>query len=309
MVLDEGKEGLDNYLANEITSKGVSTRILDDEPFEYINQSLPLTTLQTFNFQGNAKNFFGPRSSQKKDEVLVKTGEVKIPSLYTRGKDSIEAERNGNLMLFRSELGIKDRESRRNRSEISDLYLSSPPPARSKKKDSRTEKKEKTAHQNIKKNNEKLKMIVNNLATAVSYSFQNALSLQEQQSQGIDKSFLTIFLRREVKKMYLIKELIEELEAITNRFKFNEDDFKDISENVERLHSLMLKDLKDISSKEIPHENRKHYPGFFAVFAIIGRIMAVIGLAVVFLGKWSGLLVFIFLVLVLFLVISQHFVE
>ena len=152
-------------------------------------------------------------------------------------------------------------------------------------------------------------MIVNNLATAVSYSFQNALSLQEQQSQGIDKSFLTIFLRREVKKMYLIKELIEELEAITNRFKFNEDDFKDISENVERLHSLMLKDLKDISSKGNPHENREYYPGFFAVFAIIGRIMAVIGLAVVFLGKWSGLLVFIFLVLVLFLVISRHFVE
>ena len=113
MVLDEGNEGLDDYLANEITCKGVSTRILDDEPFEYINQSLPLTTLQAFKFQGRAKNFFGPRSSQKKDEVLVKTGQVKIPSLYTRGKDSIEAERNGNLMLFRSELGIKDRESKR----------------------------------------------------------------------------------------------------------------------------------------------------------------------------------------------------
>ena len=28
-------------------------------------------------------------------------------------------------------------------------------------------------------NNEKLQMIVNNLATAVSYSFQNALALQE----------------------------------------------------------------------------------------------------------------------------------
>ena len=105
--------------------------------------------------------------------------------------------------------------------------------------------------------------------------------------------------------MCLIKELIEELQAITtcSRFKFHGDDFKDISETVKSLHSLMREDLNAPLSDEIPHENRKYYPGFIAVFAIIGRIIAVIVLAVVFFGKWSGLLVFIFLVLVLFLVI------
>lgn len=307
-VLDEEEEGLDKYLANEISIKDESKRILDDELFEHANQSLPLTAAQALKFQGRAKHFFGPRPTQRNDGMLVKTGKVQITSLNTQGKHSIEAERKDNLLLFRNALGNKEMESQRNRSEISDLSLSLPLPARNKKKGSRTEKKGKTTQQNMEKNNEKLKMIVNNLATAVLYSFQNAFALQEQQSQEVDKSFLKLLLRREVKKMYLIKELIEELEAITSRFKFHEDDFKDISENVESLHSLMRKDLKDLSSEEIQHENRKYYPGFIAVFAIIGRIMAVIGLAVLLLGKWSGLLVFIFLVLVLFLVI-RHFVK
>jgi len=306
-VLDEGKDGLDQYFANEISSRGVPTRILDDEPFECTNQSLPLTAFQAFTFQGRAKHFFGPRSTQRKDEMFVKTGEDKIASVNNQGKHSLEAQRKDHLLLFRSELGNNKMELQRNRSKISDLSFFSLPPARNKKNDSGKEKKEKATQQNMEKNNAKFKMIVNNLATAVSYSFQNALALHEQQSQGLDQSILTFFLRREVKKMYLIKELIAELEAITIRFKFHED-FTDISETVESLHSLMRKDVKDFSSKEIPLENRKCYPGFIAVLAIIVRIMGVIGLTVAFLGKWSGLLVFIFLVLALFLVI-RHFLE
>ena len=92
--------------------------------------------------------------------------------------------------------------------------------------------------------------------------------------------------------MCLIKELIEELQAITtcSRFKFHGDDFKDISETVKSLHSLMREDLNAPLSDEIPHENRKYYPGFIAVFAIIGRIIAVIGLTVVFFWEmvWSS---------------------
>ena len=195
------------------------------------------------------------------------------------------------MLLFRSELANKETKSQRNRSEIRKLSWSLSPPAKNKK-DRGTDKNEKAVQQNMETNNEKLKMIVNNLATAVSYSFHNALALRDQKNQVIDKSSLTFFLRREVRKMCLIKELIEELQAITtcSRFKFHVDDFKDISETVESLHSLMREDLNAPSSDEIPHENRKYYPSFIAVFAIIGRIIAVIGLTVVFFWEmvWSS---------------------
>lgn len=311
-VLDEGEEGLNRYLSNEISSKGVSRRILDDQLFEHdVNQNLPLTTFQALKFQGKTNRFMGPRSTQRNDEMLVKTGEVKIASLMTQkfhsaeGKRSTEAERMDKLLLFRSERGNKGMKYQRNHSEISDLSLTVLSPARNKRKDSGTEKKEKAAQQQMEKNNEQLKMIVNNLATAISYSFQNALALQELHSQEIDKSFLKFFLRREVRKMFLIKELIKELDAFSYRFKFHENDFKDICETVESLHSLMCHDLKGPCSEEIPHEDGKYYLRFITAFAIIGCIMAAIGLTVIFLGKWSGLVVFIFLVLVFFLMIRH----
>lgn len=315
-ALYEGEEGLDKYLANEIGRKDVSRRILEDELFEHkATRNLPLTAFQALKLQGRSKHFVEPRSTQSRnDEILLKTGKVKTASLSTHnflsavGKHSTELETMNKLLLFRSrgDLANKETISQRNRSEIRELSWSLPPPARNKKKDSGTDRNEKAAQQNLETNNEKLKVIVNNLATAVSYSFQNALALQDQKNQVIDKSFLTFFLRREVRKMCLIRELIEELKAITtcSRFKFPEGEFKDISETVESLHSLMREHLKNPSSEEIPSENRNYYPGFIAVFAIIARIIAVIGLTVVFLGKWSGLLLFIFLVSVLFLVIK-----
>ena len=314
-VLDEGKEELDRYLANEINSKRVSRRIVEDEVFEHNNnQSLPLTAFQALKFQGRTKHFVGSRSIRKNDDKPLKTSEVKIASLASQNfhlaesKRSTEAKRTDKLLLLQSERGNKGTKLQPNRSEISDLSsLSLPLPARNKKKISGAKENEKATQRNMEKNNEKLKMIVNNLVSAVSYSFQNALALQEQRSQEIDNSFLAFFLRREVRKMYLIKELIEELKAITIRFKFHEVDFKDISETVESLHCLMRKDLKDPSSEEIPQENRKYYPGVIALLAITGRIMAVIGLAVAFFDKWSGLLAFIFFVLMFFLVI-RHFV-
>lgn len=314
-ALCEGEEGLDKYLANEIGRKDESRRILEDELFEHkASRNLPLTAFQALKFQGRSKHFVEPRSTQRKDKILLTTGKVTTASLTTQnflsavGKHSTELETMDKLLLFRSrgDLANKETISQRNRSEIRELSWSLPPPARNKKKDSGLDRNEKAAQQNLETNNEKLKVIVNNLATAVSYSFQNAIALQDQKNQVIDKSFLTFFLRREVRKMCLIRELIEELKAITtcSRFKFPEGEFKDISETVESLHSLMREHLKKPSSEEIPRENRNYYPGFIAVFAIIARIIAVIGLAVVFLGKWSGLLLFIFLVSVLFLVIK-----
>ena len=277
-----------------------------------VTQNLLSTAFQALKFQGRTKPFVGPRSAQRDDGILLKTGKIKIAWLTTQnfhsaeGKQSTELERIDKLLLLRSELGNKDTKSQRNRSEISELSWSLPLPARNKKKGCETDKNDKAAQQNMATNNKKLKMIVNNLAKAVSYSFRNALALRDQKNHVIDKSFLTFLLRREVRKMCLIKELIEELKAITtcSRFKFHEDDFKDISETVQSLHSLMQEDLKHLFSEEIPHENRKCFPVFTAVFAIIGRIIAVLGLAVVFLGKWSGPLVFILLALVLFLVIT-----
>ena len=312
-VLDEGEEGLDKSLTNEIDSKDVSRRILKDKLLEHsVTQNLLSTAFQALKFQGRTKPFVGPRSAQRDDGILLKTGKIKIAWLTTQnfhsaeGKQSTELERIDKLLLLRSELGNKDTKSQRNRSEISELSWSLPLPARNKKKGCETDKNDKAAQQNMATNNKKLKMIVNNLAKAVSYSFRNALALRDQKNHVIDKSFLTFLLRREVRKMCLIKELIEELKAITtcSRFKFHEDDFKDISETVQSLHSLMQEDLKHLFSEEIPHENRKCFPVFTAVFAIIGRIIAVLGLAVVFLGKWSGPLVFILLALVLFLVIT-----
>ena len=143
----------------------------------------------------------------------MKTGKAKIASLATQnfhpteGKHSTEVESTGKLLLFRSELGNKETKSQRNRSENRKLSSSLPRPSKNKK-DSGTDKNEKAVQQNIETNNEKLKMIVNNLATAVSYSFRNALALRDQKKQVIDKSSLTFFLRREVRKMCLIKELI-----------------------------------------------------------------------------------------------------
>ena len=309
-VLDEGKEGLDKYLANEIGNKDVSGRTLEDELFERnVTQNLPLTGFQALKFQGRKKHFVAPRQTRRNDEIYLKTGKVKVAPQTTQnflsaeGKHSTQLETKDKLLLLRGGLGNKETISQRNRSEISELSWSLPPPARNKKKDSETDKNEKATQQNLEMNNEKFKMIVKNLANAVSYSFQNVLALRSRESQVIDKSFLTFVLKREVKKMCLIKELIEELQAITCRFEFHQDGFKDISETVESLHSLMREDLKDSSREKIQHENRKYYPGFISVFAIIARIIAVIGLAVVFLGKWSGLFVFIFLVSVLFLVI------
>ena len=310
-VLDEGEEGLEKCSANEIgTDKDVSGRILEDELFERnATQNLPLTGFQALKFQGRKKHFVAPRQTRRNDEIYLKTGKAEVAPQTTQnflsaeGKHSTELGTMGKLLLFRGDLGNKDKTSQRKRSEISELSWSLAPPAGNKKKGSGTDKNEKAAQQNLEMNNEKFKMIVKNLANAVSYSFQNALALRSRGSQVIDQSFLTFVLKREVRKMCLIKELIEELQAITCRFEFHQDGFKDISETVESLHSLMREDLKDPSREEIPHENRKYYPGFISVFAIIARIIAVIGLAVAFLGKWSGLFVFIFLVTVLFLVI------
>ena len=307
-VFDEGEEELNKYLANEISSKGVSRRILEDELLERnINQNLPMTVLKARKFQDRT------RSSQRNDEMVVKTGQVKTTSMTpqdfhsAKGKRSTEVEKKDKLFLCRSELGNTDKEteSQRNHSDISVSSFSSPaPPARGKKKGSGTEKKEKTAQQNTENKNEKLKMILNNLVTEVSYSFQNALTLQEQHSQVINKSFLTFGLRREVRKVLLIKELIEEMETVTCRYQCHEEDFKDISETIESLHSSMREDLKDSWSEEIHHESQKYYLRFITVFSIIGCIMAAVGLTAASLEKWSGLVLFIFLVLVLFLVIK-----
>lgn len=141
-VLDE-EEGLDKYLANKISIKDESKRILDDELFEHANQSLPLTAAQALKFQGRAKHFFGPRPTQRNDGMLVKTGKVQITSLNTQGKHSIEAERKDNLLLFRNALGNKEMESQRNRSEISDLSLSLPLPLETKRKVAERKRREK----------------------------------------------------------------------------------------------------------------------------------------------------------------------
>lgn len=202
-ALYEGEEGLDKYLANEIGRKDVSRRILEDELFEHkATRNLPLTAFQALKLQGRSKHFVEPRSTQSRnDEILLKTGKVKTASLSTHnflsavGKHSTELETMDKLLLFRSrgDLANKETISQRNRSEIRELSWSLPPPARNKKKDSGTDRNEKAAQQNLETNNEKLKVIVNNLATAVSYSFQNALALQDQKNQVIDKSFLTFF--------------------------------------------------------------------------------------------------------------------
>ena len=106
-VLNEGEEGLDKSLANEISSKDVSWRILKDELFEQnATQNLPLTTFQALKFQGRARHFVGPRSTQRNDEILLKTGKVKIASLATQnfhpteGKHSTELERSGQVAVI-----------------------------------------------------------------------------------------------------------------------------------------------------------------------------------------------------------------
>lgn len=307
------KLDLNSCSAHEISSiKGVTARIMEDDFLEhYVDQDLTHkcgALKKEGQFLGRRKHSSATRQTHRNDEMLVKTEEAKIASTKTRrsssseSKHSMEGERKERL-LFRNERGNR---STKSQDACSDLSSSLTPPVKSKRKCEAEKTKEKIAQRKMKKNNERLKMIVNNFITAVSYSFQNGLALKEQPNQEIDKSFLTFFLRREVRKMYLIKELTKELETITTSCKSNENNFKDISETAESLHSLMSQDLMDRDGEVIIEENFRHLR--FIRFAILGCIcMAVFALVVGFIGDWFSLVAFIFVALVSFLVVKGLF--
>lgn len=310
-ILNKGTVKLSRYSTDKVSSKGVSRRILHEDFLErYGDQSQPSTQFRAFKIQCRTKHSVGTRPVQRNDEMLVKTNEDKIaPCLKDRefelssDKRSTEAERIEKL-FFRRERGNRDMKSK---DVYGNLSWSSSPPITSKRKSSGGEKKEKTEQRKVQKNNEQLKIVVNNLVTAISYTFQNALALKQQQGEKIDKSFLTFFLRREARKMFLVKELIKELDAITDGFKCYKDDLKDGRETAESLHSLMCQDLKDPDDEGLEFKKvssgsgkNRNYFRFILAFAITSCMMAVLGLAVVFKGNWFDIVAFIFLALVTF---------
>lgn len=309
-ILDEGTEELNLCSTDKIRGKSVSRRILEEDFLErYADQRLPSTQFRALKFQGRTtKHSVGTRPLQRNNEMLEKTDEGKIVSCLrdrkfeasSEDKFSTEAERM-EKSFFKHERGNRDMKSQ---DVYGNLSWSPSPPVLNKRKGSGTVKKE-PAQQKVEKNNKQLKMVVNNLVSAVSYSFQNALALKQQQCQEIDKSFLTFFLRREARKMFLIKELIKQLDAITASFKSCEPDLKDISETVESLHSLMCQDLKDPNEEEISSGGDRNYLQFITTFAIIVCVMIAFGSALAFIGNWSDLIALIILVLMFFLMIRQ----
>ncbi|KAL9973068.1 hypothetical protein ACROYT_G019477 [Oculina patagonica] len=241
----------------KISSKNVSRRILEDDFLErYTDESVPSTQFRAFNFQGRTtKHSVGTRPLLRNHKMPEKTDEANIASCLKNRKFEVSSEEERSAeaermdkMYSRLERGDRDMKSQDFKKN---LLWSSSPPVLNNRNGNGAEKNEKHTQRKVEKDSKQLKIVVNNLVSAISYSFQNALALKQQQRQEIDKSFLTFFLRREARKMFLIKELIKQLDANAASFKFYEQDLKDISETAESLHSLMCQDLKDPNEEEI----------------------------------------------------------
>ena len=305
-ILGDGTKELDHNLVPEIGIKGVTTRSSEEDVFEDCVDHNVATCITRFPTLGNEGNF----KAKRNQELLVKVHAAKLASIKTQKFDSAEDKRfmevgQMNKLLFRNERG--NRRVKLRRDVCGNLFLSSTSSqaARGKRK-SGAENKENLTQQKAKKGSEQLKRIINNLVIAVSYSFQNAHALKQQLGKETDNSFLTFCLRRELRKMFLINELIKELEMIMPNLKGNEDDLKEIGETVESLQCLMRHDLKESEEHtQIAVEDPKNLR-LIAVFVIIACAVSVFSLVMVSVGHLSGLGTFIFMSLVLFLIIKTY---
>lgn len=320
-LLDEGIGEQNRCPADRISGKRLSRILLEEDFLESFEDSnLPCTQFRKLKLRSRTKHSVGTVQLQKDGEILVKTdGDKCITYLENRKFESSEAKRSTEAekaerieKLFlrhgNGNRGIKSQDV------YTDLTWSSTPPVKGKQKSSCNElqRKEKAVQRKAQKKSEQLKMVVNNLVSAISFSFQNALALKQQHGQQIDKSFLTFFLRRELRKMFLIKELIKELETVAGRFKFHYDDSKNISETVESLYSLMGQDLKNPDEQKIREINTGENRNCFRVitaFVIAGCVAVVFSLIVAFIANSSAvipaIIVFIFTALVSFHMFRQ----